>query len=176
MNETKQSPAARRPSDPPTVREPNDYELVSSVLRLACELRGRLGEELETCDLNDTRLEMLRGIAAAGPEGCSQTELAHRLQHSESNVSTLLDRMDKEGLVSRSRSQTDRRKTMIRLSSAGEKLLARGEAAYIKFASEILTEIGQTDRDQLSQQLGDICTTLVRPVGGDETDDLARAA
>jgi DNA-binding MarR family transcriptional regulator len=157
MNESKQTT-----SNLPTVGEPNDYELVSGVLRLACELRGRLGEELASCDLNDTRFALLRGIAAAGKEGCSQTELAQRLQHSESNVSTLLDRMDKNGLVRRSRSETDRRKTVIQLSSAGEKLLARGEAAYIQFASEILTEVGHSERDQLSQQLGDLCTSLSR--------------
>ena len=131
-----------------------------AVLRLAEAWRARLAEDFAECQLNDARFAVLQAIADAGGEGCSQTELARRLRNSESNVSTLLNRMVSDGLVERRRSTADRRKSLIRLSGKGAARLARASALYRRSAGNLLGPWPSSQRRQLIRQLNQLHDVL----------------
>lgn len=98
--------------------------LVRRVLAAGERLGRLLAAGYAQCDLNGPRADVLESVAAAGADGCSQTELAASLGASESNVSTLIERMRRDGLLLRMRSRVDRRCSVLLLTELGAERLS----------------------------------------------------
>ena len=94
-------------------------ELPDLVRELSDLQRSLLDPATHEAGLNEARYAVLRELRFRQSEGCSQSELARGLYLSESNLSTLLDRMVRDGLLERERSRLDRRKSIIRITSRG---------------------------------------------------------
>jgi DNA-binding MarR family transcriptional regulator len=94
-------------------------EIVSLLLHAATRVRLKFAEFLA----------VLFALGAAGADGLSQSDVAEQLMFSESNVSSLVDRLDHDGLVDRAWSTKDRRKRILVLSARGGELLNRIESA-----------------------------------------------
>ncbi|MEX0716174.1 MAG: MarR family winged helix-turn-helix transcriptional regulator [Planctomycetaceae bacterium] len=107
--------------------EPGNPEAVQAIItdlqRAAALMRNLSATHLAEFDLNPVRHGVLE-ILADRDDGCSQAELAQRLQQSESGVSTLVDRMRGSGLLYRLRSKSDRRKRLLMIAPRGRELLA----------------------------------------------------
>ena len=121
-------------------------EVVEHVLRAAARLQEVLASHFAGIGLNEVRFTVLRIIADSLPAGCSQAELARRLEQTESSVSTLIDRMRAGGLLYRLRSKTDRRKRVLMLTEEGRRLHDLARESYGRQMSELLKrlEAGQT--------------------------------
>jgi len=133
-------------------------ETLDRLLRAAAHVRARLGEFLEQYALTEVRYSVLATLRAAAQTGLSQAELAERLMQSESNISTLIERMQQEGVVDRLRSDADRRKRVLLLSPSGERLLDRVEVAKRGWAVRLMRGVPADDRSTLGllvRQLGD---------------------
>ncbi len=113
-----------------------------SVVELIQEAADSIRELMSPCltnhSLNDARFTIMRAIRSSPLGECSQSELARCLKQSEANVSTLLDRMRGDGLVSREKSPLDRRRSVVRLTERGEVLLAQAEREYTFRTQEVL--------------------------------------
>src|SRR6202049_3943019 len=77
---------------------------------------------LKTEDLSATQYNVLR-ILRGAPEGLLCGEIASRMITRDPDVTRLLDRLEKRGLISRCRETKDRRTVMARITQAGLKLL-----------------------------------------------------
>jgi DNA-binding MarR family transcriptional regulator len=94
------------------------------LLRTADMLSRGLVEVLRTEALSSTQYNVLR-ILRGTPEGLPCGEVANRMITRDPDVTRLLDRLEKRGLISRSRETTDRRTVMARITREGLKVLAR---------------------------------------------------
>lgn len=93
------------------------------LLRTTDLLSRRLALLLKSEDLSATQynvLRILRGSLAGLPCG----EIASRMITRDPDVTRLLDRLEKRGLISRCRETQDRRTVMARITPEGLKLLA----------------------------------------------------
>ncbi len=99
-----------------------DVMLVYNLLRTHNYLAPFLDAELRAQRLTATQLNALLVLHNAGREGLLMGEIGERLVVTKSNVTGLVDRLEKQGLVSRS-SLEDRRATAVRITPAGRKLL-----------------------------------------------------
>lgn len=79
---------------------------------------------LKSEDLSPTQYNVLR-ILRGSPEGLPCGEIASRMVTRDPDVTRLLDRLEKRGLVSRCRENQDRRTVIARISDEGRKLLGR---------------------------------------------------
>jgi DNA-binding MarR family transcriptional regulator len=104
-------------------------------------------------EINQARLQVLEVLRRHDETGCSQTQLADELLLSESNLSTLVDRMGDDGLVSRQRSESDRRKTVIRLTAAGAQALDRAVSVRRESLRQILGDLEEADKHMLGALL-----------------------
>ena len=75
-------------------------------------------------DLSSTQYNVLR-ILRGAPEGLPCGEIAKRMITRDPDITRLLDRLEKRGLITRSREAKDRRTVMTRITGEGLKLLAR---------------------------------------------------
>ncbi|MGH9512793.1 MAG: MarR family winged helix-turn-helix transcriptional regulator [Terriglobales bacterium] len=94
-------------------------------LARTCDLLSRgPGQVLKTEDLSATQYNVLR-ILRGTPEGLPCGEIASRMITRDPDITRLLDRLEKRGLISRCRETKDRRMVMARITPEGLKLLAR---------------------------------------------------
>lgn len=131
-----------------------EQETVVELIQGAAEtIRELMSPCLTVHHLNDARFTLMRAIRNSPSGECSQSDLARCLKQSEANVSTLLDRMRGDQLVSREKSPFDRRRSVVRLSVRGEALLAQAEQEYAARAQGLLRSFAvyeiQAFRDQL---------------------------
>jgi len=85
--------------------------------------RGMVGV-LKNENLSPTQYNVLR-ILRGAPEGLACGEIANRMITRDPDVTRLLDRMEKRGLISRCRETTDRRTVMARITPEGLKVVGR---------------------------------------------------
>ena len=78
--------------------------------------------------ITGTQYNVLRILRAAGPEGLSRNEVRDRLLSRMPDATRLLDRMEKAGLVSRSREDGDRRTVTTRIMEQGRRLVDKLDA------------------------------------------------
>src|ERR1700719_4918162 len=83
--------------------------------------RGAIGV-LKAEDLSLTQYNILR-ILRGPPQGLTCGEIASRMITRDPDVTRLLDRMEKRGLISRSRDGRDRRLVLARIAPEGLKLV-----------------------------------------------------
>jgi DNA-binding MarR family transcriptional regulator len=105
-------------------------DIVAEVLRSAHRIRGVLASHFAEFGLSDARFTVLQIVRDSLPRGCTQTELAERLQQSESSVSTLVDRMRAADLLYRLRSKSDRRKCLLVLTDHARDVLEKLERCH----------------------------------------------
>ena len=130
------------------------------LLRTTDMLSRGLVTILKPEDLSSTQYNVLR-ILRGAPEGLPCGEIAKRMITRDPDITRLLDRLEKRGLISRSREARDRRTVMARITGAGQKLLARldepVQAAHRKQLGHLargrlrlLTDLLREARSQLS--------------------------
>lgn len=94
------------------------------LLRTTDMLSRGLIPVLKAADLSATQYNVLR-ILRGAPEGLPCGEVASRMITRDPDVTRLLDRLEKRGLISRRRETKDRRTVMARITPEGLELLAR---------------------------------------------------
>ena len=89
-------------------------------------------------------LEQLQLLGSA-----SQAELADALGIDRSNLAAIAAELADRDLVERTRHDVDRRRYVLRLSQAGERLLRRTEGAIAAAENELLGPLDDGEREQL---------------------------
>lgn len=129
-----------------------DYALVVAVLSTADAFLRESHRLFRPLGLTGAQFNVLN-LLADSPDGVSQRELGDRLLVDRSNVTGLLDRMEKSGWVQRTDHPADRRVYLVTLTPAGRALWAKANPLY----REVITQVtaGLT-----AKQMGDAVATL----------------
>jgi DNA-binding MarR family transcriptional regulator len=94
--------------------------------KLGNEVLAQAEGPLAEMGLSGRQYVLLSVLDTDAPE--SQLELAHLCGLLPAQVVPVLDEMERRGLVERNRSEADRRRSVVRPTAKGRKLLARGDA------------------------------------------------
>jgi len=142
--------------EPTTKRRPGSREeaVFLDLLRTCDLLSRRPAQLLKTEDLSTTQYNVLR-ILRGSPEGLPCGEIASRMITRDPDVTRLLDRMEKRGLISRSRDNKDRRTVIGRITPEGLKLLARLDEPIQEIHRKQLGHLGRNRLCALTELLSD---------------------
>ena len=99
-----------------------------SVVRAAGGLLRGVEVLLNGYGLTATQHNVLRILRCAGEQGACGREIAGRLITAEPDITRLLDRMEKRGLISRRRDAQDRRFVTTRITPSGLEILSELDA------------------------------------------------
>ena len=113
--------------------------------------RGLL-KVIKTEDLSPTQYNVLR-ILRGSPEGLPCGEIAARMITRDPDVTRLLDRLEKRGLVSRCRETKDRRTVWTRITPEGLKVLARLDVPIQNAHRKQLGHLGPKGLQELTELL-----------------------
>ena len=119
--------------------------------RLARTAGYRLGEALEAMQMRTHEFPVLNHLAEAGP--VSQQELGAALRINPSNLVGLLDVLEADGLLMRTRDRADRRRHLVELTAAGRQRLAQAWHAAEATERELLSPLSPIEREQLQVSL-----------------------
>lgn len=97
---------------------------------------------LKGADLSSTQYNVLR-ILRGSPQGLPCGEIANRMITRDPDITRLLDRLEKRGLISRWRETKDRRVVMARIAPEGLKLLGRLDEPMQEAHHKQLGHLGQ---------------------------------
>lgn len=82
------------------------------------------------------------------------SELSRKLMVSNGNVTGVVDRLERAGMVRRNISQNDRRVLFIDLTEAGRKAFAAMAKAHEQWISELLCDLSGAEMAKLNELLG----------------------
>ena len=108
-------------------------------------LRARFGTTL-------ARFDVMAALERA-PDGLSMSELSRSLMVSNGNTTVLVDTLEREALVVRRVSETDRRSFTVQLTERGRSAFAEMAAAHAAWVGELLRDVGPETTEALSQEL-----------------------
>jgi len=110
-------------SKPPRPRASLEERIFLALLKAADAL-GQEAEQLtHTASLTGTQYNVLRILRGAGPEGLACRGIGERMITHDPDITRLLDRMEKNGLITRERQKDDRRVVKTRITPRGLELL-----------------------------------------------------
>ena len=112
---------SRRSSSHPTL--PIEDRIFISLQKTADSLGLEAEQLLKPHGLTGTQYNVLRILRGAGPEGLACSAIGERMISHDPDMTRLLDRMEKRGLLSRARQTDDRRVIKTRISPAGLSIL-----------------------------------------------------
>jgi DNA-binding MarR family transcriptional regulator len=118
-------------------------EAVVSLQRTADQLNGCFSDMLKPHGLSPTQFNALRILRGAGKEGRACSEIAERMINRDPDITRLLDRLERRGLVIRSREGRDRRVIIARITQEGLELLRGLDRPIEDFNRKLLGHLGE---------------------------------
>ncbi|MBW5446557.1 MarR family transcriptional regulator [Cohnella sp. CFH 77786] len=131
-------------------------EFVKIWMRLTKDWNAALEEELAP-QLTAGQLEVLELLLAKEP--MKPSELLPYLETTPAAITTLLDRMERAGLVERRRDESDRRIVWIHMTELGRSEVERGLRVRAEVAGRSLDRISAHNRQLLVYLIGKVAGT-----------------
>ena len=99
------------------------------------------------CDLTSQELKAVEFLGQFGPS--MMKNLADYLNLAVSSTTTLVDKLETKGLISRNRSEDDRRVVKVSLTAEGVRNFNQAAEAYLNFCLGALSTLSEEDQDSL---------------------------
>jgi DNA-binding MarR family transcriptional regulator len=97
---------------------------------------------LKPYGVSGTQYNVLRILRGAEPLGMKCGEIGERMVTHDPDITRLLDRVEKRGLIARVREEKDRRVVRTRITAAGLEILARMDKPVEEGARRMLGHLG----------------------------------
>jgi DNA-binding MarR family transcriptional regulator len=120
---------------------------LDQVTEAVCQRHGITGDQYNV-------LRILRGVH---PGGHARGEIARRMIHPSSDVTRMLDRLVRQGVVVRTRNPDDRRESIATISRAGLALLDRVDPKLHQAQVRFTSTLSEPELRRLSR----LCDALV---------------
>src|SRR5437016_8528304 len=120
-----------------------EEEALISLQRTADQLQWHASELLKPYGISPTQYNALRILRGSKDEGLPCSEIAERMINRDPDITRLVDRLERRGLVVRSRRSRDRRVIIARITPAGLKLLQTLDGPVEEFNRRMLAHLGQ---------------------------------
>ncbi len=132
------------------------HEAAVSIARTAAVLELRVSDVLRPYGITPTQFNVLRILRGAGGEGLPRCEVQGRLVAPVADTTRLLDRLERMGLVTRTRNTDDRRVVTSRITPKGMALVEKAGAAVRDFEDDELGQVPEARLKSLISALDEI--------------------
>jgi DNA-binding MarR family transcriptional regulator len=137
----------------PRVKAADDYTLVKQIILVADILVKVQERELLPQNLSATAADILFLIDAMGKD-VTATKIAKMLLREQTSIGNILKRMEKHGLINRTRNME--RKSLIRITLTAKGKNTLKQAMKQKGTTHVLSRLTEAQRSKLKQWLTDL--------------------
>jgi DNA-binding MarR family transcriptional regulator len=143
----------------------------TAIMRTQQVLLGVLEQELRRFDLTPARFDVLTLLEFSRQGRLPLGKIGARLMVHPTSITSLVDRLERQGLVTREPHPTDRRATLATITPAGRQLVRKAQKAVasIDFG---LTAISEEECEPLYEALARIRSHAMPENGESTADDL----
>jgi DNA-binding MarR family transcriptional regulator len=127
------------------------HEAALNLLLAASRLQDETARRFAEFDLTPAQYNVLRILKGAHPGGHPRCDIARRLIVRAPDLTRLIDRLERRGLVERARSDEDRRHSITRITRAGLELLQRMRPAAAALNQALSRRLGPGEIATLSK-------------------------
>ncbi len=136
------------------------YRALMQLLRTADAVWNASHGFFERWELSPSQFNILN-LLHLNPEGLSQVDLSRELIMHRSNVTGLVDRLEKRGLVARM-AGADRRTYRVQLTETGEKMIKEILPEYYEGAARVCEGISAERAEQVIRELEKVAENAKR--------------
>ena len=146
------------------------HEALLSIYYTASIMKKRADDFFGKFGLTDVQFNMMNLLyyesgkahsTSSGQEGgLSQSQISDMMLVNRANITSLVDRMEKAELVSRTAHANDRRYNIIKLTSKGKNLYTKVEPHYLKQVKEAMAPLDAAELKRLAGMLEKVRKTL----------------
>jgi DNA-binding MarR family transcriptional regulator len=111
------------PSRSPSASAPLEERIFLALLKTANALGLEAEQLIKSAGLTGTQFNVLRILRGAQPEGLACRSIGDRMISRDPDMTRLLDRLEKRGLITRERQKDDRRVVKTHITRAGLEIL-----------------------------------------------------
>jgi DNA-binding MarR family transcriptional regulator len=142
---------------PKVNRQPSPIEdqLFVSVLKTADFLGQQAEQLLKLYGLTGTQYNVLRILRGAGQDGLPCRSVGDRMISHDPDMTRLLDRMEKRGLITRERQKIDRRVVKARITTLGLEMLKKLDQPVREMHKQQFEHMSSAKLKQLAELLGE---------------------
>jgi DNA-binding MarR family transcriptional regulator len=132
-----------------------EHEALLNIYYTGDLLKKRAREFFSHYGITDVQFNLMELLYYQAEEktGLTQAELSRMLLVNRSNVTSLIDRMEKAKLVIRVDVPGDRRYNAIRLTNKGRKMIEDVEGKYMDEVRRVMAILGRSEMDALIRAL-----------------------
>ena len=113
-----------------------------------------------TAELTPNQYNVLRILRGSDPAMLACSEIADRMISRDPDITRLIDRLSRRGLVARVRSRQDRRVVEVAITDKGRQVVRGLDAHVARMPKAMLGHLGASKLAQLAQLLGDVISGL----------------
>jgi MarR family transcriptional regulator, 2-MHQ and catechol-resistance regulon repressor len=134
-----------------TAEERRALDLFIKLMRAADSVAARTGCAIATAGLTPSQFGVLETLYHLGPLMVSQ--LAEKHLKSPNNFTTVIDNLERQGLVRRERDQQDRRVVRVHLTDAGRDRVAHALLPFVQSVVATMQPLTADEQHQLAHLL-----------------------
>ncbi len=135
-----------------------EQEVSLTLFRLASELEGETAELFKSYGISAAQYNVLRILRGAGDGGMACGDIGERLVTKAPDMTRLLDRLERQGLITRAREAADRRVVTARISERGREILAELDEPVAALQRRQFRHLGEEKLRQLLNLLEEVST------------------
>jgi DNA-binding MarR family transcriptional regulator len=159
-------PSAGPENDTRATKEP--LRLWLRALSFASMVERRVRSRLHVdFDVTLPRFDVMAALYEA-PEGLSMGEVSRRLMVSNGNVTGIVGRLAREGLVRRRTNPDDRRSQLVRLTASGRAAFEEMAGVHEGWIASMLSGLSEEEVEQLKYLLGKAKQSVANSDGKEE--------
>ena len=140
--------------------ESTEQEAVLNILVCSNHIKSRIEAVCLKYGITQSQFNVLRILNGKYPEGYPRGDVISRMVEPAPDVTRLIDRLIKQGLVERFTSEQDRRLSLARITKKGRNELKRIKPKIDPLIKIVSDKLNKTERKQLSVLLEKIYSDL----------------
>ena len=144
---------------PKTPEQALEAKIVLAAERIAQALRTLLWEEGKAHGLSPLQVQLLASLRELPAHRRRVSHLAHEFALTQATVSDAVSTLERKGLVARETWPVDRRVSLLRLTSTGERLAAR-LTSWTRAVQQALLPIPREDKERTLHVLLEVIASL----------------
>jgi DNA-binding MarR family transcriptional regulator len=138
-----------------------EAKLIYTVGILWSQISTRLENVLAKFNLNIAKFNILMIIKhAGGKDGIQQNEISKHLLVTASNITKLLDKLEKDGMITRNNKENDRRVKLIMITKSASDLLDKAWKIYQKEVKSITAKMPEKEAKELNKKILEWLTNI----------------
>ena len=130
-------------------------DTIIKLIRSLNSVQARLTPQLQKdFGVTESQFGVMEALLHLGP--LSQGQICEKILRSGSNVTTVVDNLERDGLVTRVRDEGDRRVQIVQLTAKGRSLILEAFPAHVARVTELMSALSADEQ----RELGRICRKL----------------